>query len=351
MRLVSYVLTQIILALCMAMSGGVMVGAQPPGSEVPELDGEEVQEANPSALKPGQYLWHPERAPAGPVVVIVNLSDQLAYVYRNGLRIGVTTVSTGKEGHRTPTGVFTVLQKQRYHRSTLYDSAPMPYMERLTWDGVALHAGGLPGYPSSHGCVHLPRKFSQLLYGVTSVGSTVVIADAHGAPEDVLHPGLLLPADAEPGQPPDGTAGSAADYVWQPERSPEGPVNILISGADRMIYVYRKGVPIGQARVQILAPEKPLGIGVFTLLDGSATLPGSAGPGQATPRWMAVDLQSTVQSADITQRVKLPLAFAQLIDGILHAGTTLMVTDLPATEETKSPSDFTVMASVPGSTR
>jgi L,D-transpeptidase catalytic domain len=112
MRLASYVL-QIVLALCMAMSGGVMVGAQTPGSEVPELDGEEVQEANPSALKPGQYLWHPERAPAGPVVVIVNLSDQLAYVYRNGLRIGVTTVSTGKEGHRTPTGVFTILQKQR----------------------------------------------------------------------------------------------------------------------------------------------------------------------------------------------------------------------------------------------
>jgi hypothetical protein len=293
MRLASYVL-QIVLALCMAMSGGVMVGAQTPGSEVPELDGEEVQEANPSALKPGQYLWHPERAPAGPVVVIVNLSDQLAYVYRNGLRIGVTTVSTGKEGHRTPTGVFTILQKQRYHRSTLYDSAPMPYMERLTWDGVALHAGGLPGFPSSHGCVHLPRKFSQLLYGVTSIGSTVVIAEAHGAPEDV---------------------------------------------------------PIGRARVQILDAEKPLGIGVFTLLDGSANLPSSAGPMQPTPRWMAVDLQSTVKSADIAQRVKLSPAFAQLIDGILHAGMTLMVTDLPATEETKTPHDFTIMASVPGSTR
>jgi hypothetical protein len=111
-------------------------------------------------------------------------------------------------------------------------------MERLTWDGVALHAGGLPGFPSSHGCVHLPRKFSQLLYGVTSIGSTVVIAEAHGAPEDVLHPGLLSPSDAEPGQQADGTARAAADYVWQPERSPEGPVNILISGADRMIYVF-----------------------------------------------------------------------------------------------------------------
>jgi L,D-transpeptidase-like protein len=318
---------------------------------VPELDGEEVQEASPSALKPGQYLWHPERAPACPVVVIVNLSDQLADVYRNGVRIGVTTVSTGKEGQRTPTGVFTILQTQCYHRSTLYDSAPMPYMERLTRDGVALHAGGLPGYPSSHGCVHLPRRFSQVLYGMTSVGSTVVIADAHGAPEDVLHPGLLLPPDADPAQPPGGTAGSAAEYVWQPERSPEGPVNVLISGADRMVYVYRNGVPIGRARVQILTPEKPLGIGVFTLLDGSAALPGAAGPGQPTPRWMAVDLQPTVQSADIARRVKLPPAFAQLIGRMLHAGTTLMVTDPPATEGTKTPHDFTVMASVPGPTR
>lgn len=158
-------------------------------------------------------------------------------------------------------------------------------------------------------------------------------------------------SDAEPGQPPGGTAGSAAEYVWQPERSPDGPVNILISGADRMIYVYRNGVPIGQARVQILAPEKPLGIGVFTLLDGSAILPGSAGSGQATPRWMAVALQSTVKSPEITERVKLPLAFAQLIDGILHAGTRSMLTDLPATEETKTPADFTVMASVPGPMR
>jgi hypothetical protein len=186
---------------------------------------------------------------------------------------------------------------------------------------------------------------------VTSIGSTVVIAEAHGAPEDVLHPGLLSPSDAEPGQQADGTARAAADYVWQPERSPEGPVNILISGADRMISVYRNGVPIGRARVQILDAEKPLGIGVFTLLDGSTNLPSSAGPMQPTPRWMAVDLQSTVKSADIAQRVKLSPAFAQLIDGILHAGMTLMVTDLPATEETKTPHDFTIMASVPGSTR
>lgn len=95
-------------------------------------------------LKPGQWVWAPQIAPKGPVVVHVDLSRQLATVYRNGVRIAVSTVSSGKEGHETPTGVFTILQKDANHRSSLYNSAPMPFQQRLTWDGVALHAGGLP---------------------------------------------------------------------------------------------------------------------------------------------------------------------------------------------------------------
>src|SRR5262245_26861914 len=146
-------------------------------------------------LKPGQFKWAPQRSPNGPVVVIVDLPDQMAYVYRDGIRIGVTTVSTGRAGHVTPTGVFTILQKQPMHHSTLYNDAPMPFMERLTWSGVCLHAGGLPGYPSSHGCVHLPLEFSKLLYGITGQSTTVVIADTRTAPQDILHPGLILPED------------------------------------------------------------------------------------------------------------------------------------------------------------
>jgi L,D-transpeptidase catalytic domain/LysR substrate binding domain len=84
----------------------------------------------------------------GPVVMVVSITEQRAYVYRNGKLIGATTVSTGRPGHPTPIGVFTVLQNQKEHRSTIYEGAPMPYMERLTWDGIALHAGGLPGYPA-----------------------------------------------------------------------------------------------------------------------------------------------------------------------------------------------------------
>src|SRR3954462_4562287 len=105
-------------------------------------------------LKPGEWGLKPQGAPSGPVLVYVDLSRQRATVYRNGVRMAVSTISSGKDGHETPTGVFTILQKDADHRSSLYNSAPMPFQQRLTWDGVALHAGGLPGYPESHGCVH-----------------------------------------------------------------------------------------------------------------------------------------------------------------------------------------------------
>ena len=112
-------------------------------------------------FKPGDYVWHPEVSPAGPVVVLVSLPDQVMYVYRNGVRIGRSTVSTGTAGHRTPTGVFTVLQKKVDHESSIYKGAKMPNMQRLTWTGIAMHAGQLPGYPASHGCVRLPEDFAE----------------------------------------------------------------------------------------------------------------------------------------------------------------------------------------------
>jgi L,D-transpeptidase catalytic domain len=88
-------------------------------------------------VKPGEYVWQPELSPAEPVVIVVNLPEQLLYVYRNGVRIGWTTISSGKVGHRTPTGIFTILQKSVEHTSTIYKGASMPYMERLTWGGIA----------------------------------------------------------------------------------------------------------------------------------------------------------------------------------------------------------------------
>ena len=142
------------------------------------------------------------------MLLIVNLRTQRATLYRNGVPIGATTVSTGRPGHSTPTGVFTILQKQIEHYSSKYDSAPMPYMERITWYGVALHAGHLPGYPASHGCIRMPAGFAKLLYGVTGLGMTVVIADAAATPRVAPTPRLLSGEVAD--------SGSAGAVVWTP---------------------------------------------------------------------------------------------------------------------------------------
>lgn len=132
-----------------------------------------LDEDQADTLKVGDFRWQPNVAAAGAVNIVVDLDRQFAYVYRGGVLIGISTVSTGRDGHETPIGSFTILQKQVDHKSNLYHEASMPYMERLTWDGVALHAGGVPGYRESHGCVHLPVAFAKLLYGVTDIGATV----------------------------------------------------------------------------------------------------------------------------------------------------------------------------------
>jgi lipoprotein-anchoring transpeptidase ErfK/SrfK len=145
-----------------------------------EAEVEELQNLDERAerLRPGQFIWQPERSERGPVELVVSIEQQMAFVYRGGELIGVSTVSTGRAGHRTPTGTYPILQKNRRHFSNLYNNAPMPNMQRLTWGGIALHAGALPGYPASHGCIRLPMEFSRLLFGVTSLGSRVhIIAD------------------------------------------------------------------------------------------------------------------------------------------------------------------------------
>ena len=129
-----------------------------------------------ATLKPGDYVWTPEAATGGDVTVLVSIPDQVAHIYRGTTLIGITTVSTGKPGNDTPVGRFTILQKKVDHVSNLYN-APMPYMQRLTWDGIALHAGRIPGTPASHGCVRLPKDFARLLYGVTAMGASVEVTD------------------------------------------------------------------------------------------------------------------------------------------------------------------------------
>ncbi|WP_375394663.1 L,D-transpeptidase [uncultured Sphingomonas sp.] len=261
-------------------------------------------------LKPGEYLWAPEIAPAGPVTVIVSLKTQKAYAYRNGVAIGVSTVSTGTRGHATPTGVFTVLQKYADHVSNQYKGAAMPFMQRLTWGGIAMHAGNLPGYPASHGCIRLPLAFAKLLFGITRMGVTVVITQDALMPVVVTTPGMLKPDDAAP--LPDGA------FVWRPARSPTGPVSIVISGRDRKVVVLRNGVEIGSSPVVLDAPVERTAAFTLQSIDASGE------------HWLRLPLPGETRTGELSveDRAKghLPEGFRTALATVLTPGATLLVT-------------------------
>lgn len=140
-------------------------------------------------LQPSAWVWQ-DNSGSGPLNVIVSLADQRAYVFRGNQMIAVSSAATGRDGKETPTGIFPILQKQVHHKSTLYDSAPMPYMERLTWDGVAIHGGSTPGYRNSHGCIHVPLAFAKKLYAATRIGTVVEVTKGSVVPTD---PSMLPP--------------------------------------------------------------------------------------------------------------------------------------------------------------
>ena len=132
-----------------------------------------------ASLSPGAFAWDGNAVVSldVPMTIVVSITLQRMYVYSGSALVGVSTVSTGRPGHRTPLGSFQILEKARWHRSNLYSSAPMPFMQRLTWDGIAIHAGHNPGYPASHGCVRIPAEFAKALFEMTSLGSLVSVTD------------------------------------------------------------------------------------------------------------------------------------------------------------------------------
>ena len=285
-------------------------------------------------LKPGEYVWEPERAPEGPLLIVASTTEQVAYVYRNGIRIARSSVSTGRPGHRTPTGVFTILEKEVHHTSSIYKGAEMPYMERVTWGGIALHAGDLPGYPDSHGCVRLPLEFSKLLFGVTMKGATVIIADDHSAPAETVHPGLFFTQSGEESEPE-----AAGQFEWNPEKSASGPVSLLVSSADKTLYVYRNGVQIGRAGMPNSEAVAPLNGRVFSALSGM--------DGEGNLRWTEVTPAGKDKSSqslfETAQESRLPTQFLDKAKEVIAPGATIIFTDKPVDPTTQSPAGFQIL--------
>jgi lipoprotein-anchoring transpeptidase ErfK/SrfK len=149
---------------------------------------------NKSRRHAGQKIPKPEKEaakPQGPLIISVSIEQQKLRVYdANGL-FAETPVSTGMRGHSTPMGVFSIIQKHKWHRSNIYSGAPMPYMQRITWSGIAMHAGVLPGYPASHGCIRMPMNFAVRMWGWTRMGARVVVTPGATVPERFSHPLLV----------------------------------------------------------------------------------------------------------------------------------------------------------------
>jgi lipoprotein-anchoring transpeptidase ErfK/SrfK len=139
--------------------------------------------------------------PKGPLQIVVSIANQHVTLYSGGIQVAQGPVSTGIPGKPTPTGVFSIIQKDRYHHSNLYSNAPMPYMERITWSGVALHEGPLPGYPASHGCIRMTHEFAAKLWVIARLGVRVVVARNDVVPVEFSHPRLFAPKE-KPAEPP-----------------------------------------------------------------------------------------------------------------------------------------------------
>jgi hypothetical protein len=355
-----------------------------------EKGSEEKPEHGP--LKNGQFVWDPKAQPEGTVDIIINLAGQKLYVYRNGVLIGRSTISSGSKGRETPQGIYMILEKNLTHHSNKYHEASMPFMERLTWGGLAIHAGNLPGHPESHGCVHVPMDFAKKLYTATSEGDPVLIANANGKPSTTTAPNALLtgppPAPPEPGPTPEPSAsppmaaapdaspeattpppapptpaapatpeetptpppaapptpaptaspspaaGAPSEIVWNPGEVPKGPVSIIFSSADKRVYVYRKGVQIGRADLAGPDAGHPFGNYVYVAL--AQTLPNGShqwsllgsGAGSGAPHL-----------EDAAKGMVVPPEFREHLRDIVAPGTTLIVTDQPANPSKPSDPD------------
>jgi hypothetical protein len=290
-------------------------------------------------LKPGEFIWRPELSAAGPVSVVVSLPQQRVHVYRNGVRIAVSTCSTGKPGHSTPTGVFVVLEKDRNHHSSLYDDAPMPNMNRLTWSGVALHAGNLPGYPASHGCVRLPMKFSELLFGVTHIGTPVIIAGAHTDPWELTHPGMVLSgyAEQEFEQVLSGLEGKKHPSDWKEAES--YPVtSVVASSADHVIELIENDHVIARSTLGLEGGDK-LGSHVFVLNGADQNSRGM--------HWSAIthhrDDTALAPDSNVIQRIRAEPSFISAMQTRMHPGMTMVLTDAPLSPDSRSGKDFVIV--------
>src|SRR5713226_9622171 len=193
-------------------------------------------------------------APNGPLQSIISIADQRVSLYDNGALIARSSVSTGIPRHPTPLGVFSVIGKQRWHRSNIYSAAPMPYMQRVTWSGIALHAGVVPGHPASHGCIRLTNGFAIRLWHLTKRGTRVIIAHDDVQPAEITNPHLFKPKAAS--GTPESRAATVAGNSVNAAAATHGPLTSNAESQEATNLQAPSSAPAG------VAPQKVVPISV-----------------------------------------------------------------------------------------
>jgi hypothetical protein len=331
----------------------------------------------------------PQIALKGPLQIIISIAAQQLSLYDNGVLIARSPVSTGIRGHPTPLGVFSVISKEKWHRSNLYSAAPMPYMQRITWSGIALHAGILPGHPASHGCIRLPNDFAIQLYQLTKRGTRVIIARDDVLPVDIANPHLFvsqlkMASGSSESQTTAGNSDTTAVAENKPPLANEVetsgaanspipasssgrlahqkavPISVFVSGKLSRLFVRQGFKPLFDVPVKIQNPEVPLGTHVFTAMefqnDGGPVRwtvvslpeehPGTSGEHKApleriSDTAIPVPLPGNPNTA--LDHIGIPQDVIEQISGLITPGSSLTVSDYGISRETGVNTDFIVL--------
>lgn len=330
----------------------------------------------------------PEGPPKGPLQIIISIADQRVSLFDNGALIARSSVSTGTQGHPTPLGVFSVISKQRWHRSNIYSAAAMPYMQRITWSGIALHAGVVPGHPASHGCIRLKNDFAIRLWHLTKRGTRVIIAHDDVQPVEINNPHLFEPKDVS-GSPEfqaatvagksistaAATHGSPVSKAETPEAtslqgpssaSAEGaprkmvPISVFVSRKLSKLFVRQGFSPLFDVGVNIENPEEPLGTHVFTAMEfqneGAAirwtvvSIPdefprivGATNEREAPAKQTALSVPSPDKANAVLNRIEIPQDTVERISKLLTPASSLIISDDGFSHETGNDTDFIVV--------
>jgi len=330
----------------------------------------------------------------GPLLIIISIADQRISLYDDGALVARSSVSTGVKGHPTPLGVFSVISKNKWHRSNIYSGAPMPYMQRITWSGIALHAGDLPGYPASHGCIRLTHDFAVRLWHLTKRGTRVIIAHDDIRPEEIGNAQLFVPkpkvALATPQlgtttQPVSDTVTANAtvtplvanakeqESVKADAKAPDvtsagaapkkgASISVFVSRKLSKLFVRQGFVPVFDAPVSIKDAAEPMGTHVFTAMefqnDGAAvrwtvvTVPEKSSHSQRIPpKSQKGHAQQTIKTVPPTpdkanaalNRIEIPKETAERIAELLTPGSSLIISDYGISDETGADTDFIVL--------